>query len=75
MGLAAFQRMRLRQVEKMKPENIKKEQEVKPVEKVEDNQKVKPIIEETLKEEVVENTEEVKETKETTTRRKSKANN
>lgn len=65
MGLAAFQRMRIRQVEKMKPENIKKEQE-----------EIKPIIEEKPKaEEVVEDTPEVKEVEETTTRRKPKANN
>lgn len=65
MGLAAFQRMRIRQIEKMKPENIKKEQE-----------ELKPITEETKEvEEVVENTSEVNEVEETTTRRKPKANN
>ena len=66
MGLAAFQRMRIRQVEKMKPENIKKEQK-----------EIKPIIEEKPKAEevVVEDTPEVKEVEETATRRKPKANN
>lgn len=41
MGLAAFQRMRIRQNEKYKPENIKKEQE-----------EVKSVIEEPKVEEV-----------------------
>lgn len=38
MGLAAFNRMRLQQVEEMKPENIQKKQEEvqKPIEQVEE---------------------------------------
>ena len=60
MGLAAFNRMRIRQIEKYKPENIKKAQEeVKPVEE-------KPKVEEIVK---IEPKEEVK-----TTTRKTKAN-
>lgn len=60
MGLAAFNRMRIRQIEKYKPENIKKAQEeVKPIEE-------EPKVEEVVK---VEPKEEVK-----TTTRKTKAN-
>lgn len=61
MGLAAFQRMRIRQVEKMKPENIKKEQE-----------EIKPIIEEKPKAEEVVKVEPKEEVKATT--RKTRAN-
>lgn len=42
MGLAAFQRMRLRQDEKYKPENIKKEQEAKLEKPIPQEAEIKP---------------------------------
>ena len=42
MGLAAFQRMRLRQEDKYKPENIKKEQEAKLEKPIPQETEIKP---------------------------------